>query len=173
MAFLNILHLSHSCTSCVLPFTIIGVLFGVLIVTAMPTYAQEADGPRPLLKREALRSILSQDIRLLDDADAIELFLDDLDGTPPNWKKLYGDHGAGHDERLFALNRERDGLREGSDGLTSRLMFLWSGELATYDSERGGFHVAVGPKLIPTRWDSCDSSRRICRRILWPFFRQR
>ncbi|MDQ6735909.1 MAG: hypothetical protein M3Z35_17645, partial [Nitrospirota bacterium] len=22
----------------------------------------------------------------------------------------------------------------------------------TYDSERGGFHVAIGPKLIPTRW---------------------
>jgi hypothetical protein len=53
---------------------------------------------------------------------------------------------------LFALNRERDRLREGHDGITSRLTFLWAGELSTYDSERGGFHVAIGPKLTSTRW---------------------
>ncbi len=117
----------------------------------MSTYAQGPDGPRPLVAREALRSIIPQDTKLLDDAEAIERFLA-LDGTRPNWKAIYGKHGAGHDERLFALNRERDRLREGRDGLTSQLMFLWSGELSTYDSERGGFHVAIGPKLIPTRW---------------------
>ncbi|HKN86874.1 MAG TPA: hypothetical protein VJV04_08455 [Nitrospiraceae bacterium] len=99
-----------------------------------------------------LQSTLSEDTQLLDDAKAIELFLDAIDGAPPNWKAIYGDKGAGHDERLFALNRERDRLREGCGGLTSRLTFIWSGELSTYDSERGGFHVAIGPKLIPTRW---------------------
>jgi hypothetical protein len=53
---------------------------------------------------------------------------------------------------LFALNRERDALREGHEGLTTRLTFIWSGELSAYDSESGGFRVAIGPKLIPTRW---------------------
>ncbi|WP_447984127.1 hypothetical protein [Nitrospira sp. Nam74] len=82
----------------------------------------------------------------------IERFLEALDGTPPNWQAIYGDHGDGHDERLFELNRNRDRLREGRDGLTRRLTFLWSGELSSYDADLGGFHVAMGPKLIPTRW---------------------
>jgi hypothetical protein len=149
---LNILPLSHSRTFYILHNIIVGVLFGVLIVIAMSSYAQEADGARPLLTPDQFQSILPQDARLLDDAGAIESFLDALDGTPPSWKEVYGSDGAGHDERLFALNRERDRLREGHDGLTSWLIFLWAGELSTYDLERGGFHVAIGPKLIPTRW---------------------
>jgi hypothetical protein len=150
---LNILPLSHSRTFYILHHNIIvGVLFGVLIVIPMSSYAQEGDGARPLLTPGQFQSILSQDAGLLDDAGAIESFLDALDGTPPSWKEIYGDGGSGHDERLFALNRELDRLREGHDGLTSRLMFLWAGELSTYDLERGGFHVAIGPKVIPTRW---------------------
>lgn len=47
---------------------------------------------------------------------------------------------------------DRDCLREGNERLTRRLTFLWSSELSTYDAERGGFHVAIGPKLIQTRW---------------------
>lgn len=42
-------------------------------------------------------------------------------------------------------------LREGRDELTRQLTFLWSDEPSTYDSERGGFHVAIGPKLTLTR----------------------
>jgi hypothetical protein len=127
-------------------------LLCLLIVIPAFSYAEDADGVRLLLIQNQLRAILPEDTRLLDDADIIERFLEALDGTPPNWQEVYGDHGAGHDERLFALNRERDRLREGHDGLGSRLTFLWSGELSTYDSESGGFHVAIGPKLIPTRW---------------------
>jgi hypothetical protein len=138
-------------TPSIFPHTTVGVLFAVAI-TAMSAYAQEAVGPRPLVVREALYSILPEDTRLLDDAAVIERFLEALDGTPPNWQEIYGDHGAGHDERLFALNRERDVLREGHGELASRLTFLWSGELSSYDSDLGGFHVAMGPKLIPTRW---------------------
>jgi hypothetical protein len=139
-------------TFVILPHAIIGMLFGVLIVTSVSSYAQEADGARPLLTPDQFQSILPEDARLLDDASTIESFLDALDGTPPNWKEIYRDDGSGHDERLFALNRERDRLREGHDGITSRLTFLWAGELSTYDSERGGFHVAIGPKLTSTRW---------------------
>ncbi len=119
----------------------------------MSSYAQEGDGVRPLLTQNQLPSILPEDTRVLDDAAIIEHVLDNLDGTPPNWKEIYdGNDGMGHDERLFALNRERDLLRDGRGELTRRLTFLWSGELSTYDSESGGFHVAMGPKLIPTRW---------------------
>ena len=131
---------------------IIGVLFSVLIPSAILSYAQEADGLRPLLTQNKLQSILPEDTRQLDEATAIERFLEALDGDPPNWQEIYGDHGAGHDERLFALNRKRDRLREERGELTSRLTFLWSGELSRYDSDLGGFHVAIGPKLIPTRW---------------------
>jgi hypothetical protein len=131
----------------------IGLFFFSFLIT-IPTLssAEDPDGVRLLQTQDQLRSTLSDDTRLLDDAEAIELFLDAIDGTPPNWKDLYGDDGAGHDERLFALNRERDRRREGHDGLTRRLTFLWSGELSSYDFERGGFYVAIGPKLIPTRW---------------------
>ena len=139
-------------TPSIFPHTIAGVLFGVLIITAVSSHAQEAGGLRPLVAREALCLILLEGTRLLDDAAVIERFLEALDGSPPNWREIYGDHGAGHDERLFALNRERDVLREGRGELTSRFTFLWSGELSTYDSDLGGFHVAMGPKLIPTRW---------------------
>jgi hypothetical protein len=131
---------------------IVSVLFGVLILAAMSVHAQEAEELHLLLAQDALYSILPKGTRLLDDADVIERFLEALDGTPPNWKEVYGYDGVGHDERLFALNRERDRLREGNDGLRSRLTFLWSGELSTYDSEKGGFHVAIGPKLILTQW---------------------
>jgi hypothetical protein len=150
---LNILPLSHSRAFCIfLQNILVGVIFGALIVTDMLTYAQETEGLRPLLVPDALQSIFPEDALLLDNANVIEVFLERLDGIPPNWQEIYGDHGVGHDERLFALNRERDRLREGNDGLRSRLTFLWSGELSTYDSEKGGFHVAMGPKLIPTRW---------------------
>lgn len=152
-AFLNILDLLHSRTLWISPHnTIVSILFSILIATPISLEAQEAEGQRPLLAREALRSILPEGTRLLDDAAVIERFLEALDGTPPNWKLIYGANGVGHDERLFKLNRERDRLREGRDGFTNRLTFLWAGELSTYDSERGGFHVAIGPKLIPTRW---------------------
>ena len=127
-------------------------LLSLLIVIPSSSYAEETDAVRLLLTQDQLYSVLPEDTRLLDDAAVIERFLEALDGTTPNWQEIYGHHGVGHDERLFELNRERDRLREGRDGLTSRLTFLWSGELSTYDSELGGFHVAMGPKLIPTRW---------------------
>jgi hypothetical protein len=142
----------QSLTFCRVYHAIAQTLLCLLIVIPAFSYAEDADGVRLLLIQNQLRAILPEGTRLLDDADVIERFLEALDGTPPNWKEVYGYDGVGHDERLFALNRERDRLREGNDGLRSRLTFLWSGELSTYDSEKGGFHVAIGPKLILTQW---------------------
>ena len=40
----------------------------------------------------------------------------------------------------------------GNPGLTQLITFVWFGELSRYDAEAGGFRVALGPKLTPTRW---------------------
>ena len=85
---------------------------------------------------------------------AIEQFLDELDGAPPDWATVYGHghHDSDHDDRLFALNRERDAKREAKPALQWRVTFLWPGELSSYDPKTGGFRVAIGPKFTPTRW---------------------
>ena len=140
----------HIAAHCLLYATFLIVISRTTLIVS--AYAQDADGMRPLFTLAILTSILPEDVRFLDDADLIERFLESLDGKPPNWKTMYGDHGESHDERLFALNRERDQLRQGQEALTTRLTFIWSGELSTYDVESGGFRVAIGPKLIPTRW---------------------
>ena len=138
--------------SSILPHAIAGGLFGGFMAMAMVAFAQEANGLHPNISHAALQSVLPADARLLDDAAVIERFLEALDGSSPNWNEIYGDHGVGHDERLYALNRKRDQLRKGRDELTSRLTFLWTGELSRYDLDLGAFHVAMGPKLILTRW---------------------
>jgi hypothetical protein len=88
------------------------------------------------------------------DPHSIEQFLDSLDEAPPDWNLVYG-HGhldPDHDERVFMLNRQRDAKRVGNPALDRRITFLWFGELSRYDAEAGGFRVALGPKLTPTRW---------------------
>jgi hypothetical protein len=119
-------------------------------------WAEDALGTRPLLTiaRKDLHTILPPDCHILIDPHAIEQFLDALDGSPPNWGLVYGrgHHDPDHDERLFTLNRERDAKRAGNSVLTQRITFVWFGELSRYDAEAGGFHVALGPKLTPTRW---------------------
>lgn len=130
-------------------------IFLIVIINSTligPSHAQDIDGMRPLFAHDRRTLILQTDFLLLDDADTIERFLESIDGSPPNWEDVYGSHGEGHDERLFTLNRERDKFRKKHEGFISRLTFIWSGELSTYDSESGGFGVAIGPKLIPTRW---------------------
>ena len=120
------------------------------------TFSEEANSTRPLLtqKLEGLRLVLPSDAHLLIETSAIEHFLDELDGTPPDWATVYGHghHDPGHDERLFNLNRERDAKREGKPVLQWRVTFVWPGELSDYDPKNGGFRVAVGPKFNPTRW---------------------
>ena len=99
-------------------------------------------------------SALPNDIQLLDDAIAIEGFLEALDGYPPDWPAIYGrgHHDPGHDDRLFQLNRERDERRVGNLALARRIAFRWSGELSRFDSAKKGFSVALGPVFTSTRW---------------------
>jgi len=119
-------------------------------------WAEDALGARPLLTiaRKDLHTVLPPDCHILIDPRSIEQFLDALDGTPPDWGLVYGrgHHDPDHDERLFTLNRERDAKRVGNPTLTQRITFVWFGELSPYDAEAGGFRVALGPKLTPTRW---------------------
>jgi hypothetical protein len=119
-------------------------------------WAEDAIGTRPLLTiaHKNLHSILPKDCRILIDSHSIEQFLDALDGNPPDWGLVYnhGHHDPALDQRLFTLNRERDAKRAGNPALTQRITFVWFGELSRYDAEAGGFHIALGPKLTPTRW---------------------
>jgi hypothetical protein len=119
-------------------------------------WAEEAIGTRHLLTiaHKDLHSILPPDCHILIDPHSIEQFLDALDGKPPDWALVYshGHHDPTLDERLFTLNRERDAKRAGNPALTQLITFVWFGELSRYDAEAGGFRVALGPKLTPTRW---------------------
>jgi hypothetical protein len=119
-------------------------------------WAEDALGTRPLLKnsRKDLHTLLPPDSHILVDPHSIEQFLDALDGTPPDWNVIYGHghHDSGLDERLFALNRERDEKRTGKKPLQWTVVFLWSAEVSRYDPTTGGFHLAIGPIFTPTRW---------------------
>ena len=131
-------------------------LAGLLLAAPATAGGEEATGTRPLLRGDGgkLPAILPSGTHLLLDADAIERFLDGLDGAPPDWVAVYGHghHDPGHDERLFKLNRERDAKREGRPALQWRVAFVWYGELSAFDPKAGGFRVTIGPKFIPTRW---------------------
>ena len=132
------------------------LLLGVVLLTSSATalFAGDVDGIRPLVSvgRAEVQTALPEDTSLLVDQALIEAFLESLDGAPPDWAALFGDHGAGQDERLFALNRERDRLREGQPGIRRRVTFLWYGELSGFDRDTKGFRVAIGPTFTPTQW---------------------
>lgn len=118
--------------------------------------ADDETGIAPLqfLNSGQFAAVLSEDILFLDDAPSIETFLTVLDGQPPDWPTVYGQghHDPGHDDRLFALNRERDARRAGNPSLLRRIAFRWSGELSRFDPEAQGFSVALGPVFTSTRW---------------------
>ena len=129
------------------------LLLGCLV--PVTTWAEEASGVRPLRKEmaAALADFPAHTHRLLD-PQSIEQFLVELDGTPPDWATVYGQghHDPWHDERLFALNRERDATREGKAPLQWLIACVWLGELSGFDEQEGGFHVVLGPKFNQTGW---------------------
>jgi hypothetical protein len=106
------------------------------------------------LSWDSLLAALPADTHLLLDPVAIDRFLDELDGSPPNWAVLYGGghHDPRYDDRLFAFNRERDAIRAGRPVLSWTITFVWSGEVGGYDAKTGRYPVALGPKFISTRW---------------------
>jgi hypothetical protein len=133
----------------------IAVLF-MIVGSVGDGWAEDTIGTRPLLTipPKDLHTILPPNSHILLDPRSIEQFLDALDKTPPDWDLVYG-HGhddSDHDDRLFALNRERDAKRAGNPALAQLITFVWFGELSRYDAKAGGFRVALGPKLTPTRW---------------------
>lgn len=128
----------------------------LLSCSASVAGADDGTGIAPLqfLNSPQLAEILSEDILFLDDAPSIEMFLTVLDSQPPDWPAVYGvgHHDPGHDDRLFALNRERDARRAGNSSLLRRIAFRWSGELSRFDPEAQGFTVALGPVFTSTGW---------------------
>jgi hypothetical protein len=111
-------------------------------------------GPLLDLTVDEVGAILPQDATLMVRPDAVEEFLVELEGQPPDWRAVYGHghHDPGHDDRLFALNRERDAKRQGKGALSRQIAFAWTGTLSGYDAAVGGYPVAIGPKFIKTSW---------------------
>lgn len=129
----------------------------LLLVWCRPTisFAETSLGTRFLYKGlEAALATLPSRTHLLLDQAAIEQFLVELDDKPPDWPTVYGQghHDPDHDERLFALNRERDARREGKAPLQWLITFVWFGELSQFDDQREGFPIALGPKFNRTAW---------------------
>lgn len=129
----------------------------LLILTWPPILGGEdlnVRGPLHVLSYQNLAALLPANTHLLLDPPSIEHFLDALDGVPPDWKTLYGHghHDPGHDDRLFALNRDRDAKRTERPALSWLVTFVWLGELSPYNPQVGGFSVALGPKFISTKW---------------------
>jgi len=126
-----------------------------LFAGAVDAGGEEGNFRGPLhSSHENLKAALPPDTHLLLEPVSIERFLNRLDRSPPDWTAVYGGghHDPSLDDRLFALNRERDTKREGNPTLAWRITFAWYGELSPYDSDAGGFRVALGPKLTSTRW---------------------
>lgn len=117
--------------------------------------AEGVAGVQPL-HREFSAALASLPARsqLLLEPESIERFLTALDEYPPDWATVYGQghHDPGHDDRLFALNRERDANRTGKEALQWVVAFAWLGELSRFDQDEGGFRVALGPKFNRTSW---------------------
>lgn len=118
--------------------------------------SEDDPGPRPLrtIALAKLDQLLPSDTHVLIDRGAIESFLAALEGTPPDWRTVYGrgHHDPSHDERLFNLNRERDAAREGNPTLTWRVAFVWTGELSHFEADSQSYSVAVGPELTQASW---------------------
>jgi len=128
----------------------------LVLLTGIDGLPEEIGGQGPLrvIPSGTLITILPDDTHVLMEPTRIEQFLAALDETPPDWPKVYGSghHDPAYDNRLFALNRERDAKRESRPALSWRLAFAWAGELSPYRDEIGGFPVALGPKFIKTSW---------------------
>ena len=131
-------------------------LFFVILLASESAWCGETGGAGRLhrVPPAKLSLIVPAGSHLMAEPRAIEGFLSALDGQPPDWNAVYGQghHESGLDDRLFALNRERDVRREGHPELSWLVSFLWVGEVTEYDEKRGGFPVALGSRFIKTRW---------------------
>ena len=132
-------------------------IFTTLLLLNFILSAQGASipqGVRPLnlLGKKPLESFVPQGSTFLNESKSIEKFLTNLEGTPPDWKYLYGSNVDERYDRLFEEMEQRDTARIGNPSLTQRLTFIWHGNLTEYRSEHKGFGVAIGPEKIETAW---------------------
>lgn len=131
-------------------------MLALILASVAEGWSGEAGGAGPLrhVALDDIAAILPPGTSLMTAPDAIEHFLEDLDGQPPDWVTVYGHghHDPGLDDRLFILNRERDANREDRTALLKPIAFVWAGLLSRYDREAGGFPVALGPRLVRTSW---------------------
>ena len=97
-----------------------------------------------LLKKESIRPLLT--------AQEQEIFLRELENTPPDWSKMHDPVGQEYGARLFVLNRQRDELREEHPLLNQRIAFFWGGILREFDEKRQGYKVVIGPNPTQTTW---------------------
>ncbi len=130
------------------------LLLGLWAPLPSSAYTDDVETVRPLWHRSYKdpQSLLPRGTTFLDDPVMLERFLAALDGTPPDWKGVYRGGEEGHGDRLFLVNRNRDRLREGNPALQQRVAFVWEGIVSGYDPTTGGFRLAIGPKVIPTKW---------------------
>lgn len=132
------------------------LLFCTCFLLPATSRSEDDPGPRPLrtIALAKLDQLLPSGTHVLIDRGSIESFLAVLEGTPPDWRTVYGrgHHDSGHDERLFNLNRERDAARERNPTLMWRVAFVWTGELSHFDADSQSYSIAVGPELTQTSW---------------------
>ncbi len=104
------------------------------------------------LNGQSIHKFLSHTIQPLILQEEIEQFLQDLEGSPPNWRNLYHSDITTQSERLFQFNRARDAFRNTHPLLDQPIAFLWSALLRTYSHEHNGFSLALGPLFTETSW---------------------
>lgn len=112
------------------------------------------DGVKPLLLTDGkpLSSFVPEGTLFLNDPETLDKFLKKLEGSPPDWKFLFGSNVDERYDRLFDETEKRDAARIGNATANQTLAFLWEGDLTSYRPEHKGFGVAIGPSQIPTAW---------------------
>jgi len=109
--------------------------------------------PLHQLPRSDLHALIDDgSVRALLTAQEQEAYLTELERQPPVWDQLHDPPGEEHGARLFALNRRRDGLREGHPLLNQRIAFLWGAVLGSFLPDRHGFKLSIGPEPTQTTW---------------------
>lgn len=138
--------------------SILSIIGAVLLLggcaTGLPLVpADPPSGIRPL-QTGALESLVPDDSRLLDGPEAVERFLVELDGSPPDWARLHHSHGAHGEDHglLWEENHTRNRARSGHPLLEQPLTYVWTGTLTSYYPAYDGFGIAIGPKHFHTRW---------------------
>lgn len=114
-----------------------------------------SEGIQPLLEinEQSIQSLIPSTVQPLIFSHEIETFLQELEGSPPDWEQLHHPDMTEQSERLFQFNRQRDSARTDKEArLQQPVAFVWGGILRHYLPESQGFSIALGPELTKTSW---------------------